>query len=54
MKCCPAGAGSERDCARQARFLWDPAQPGGVFDNIEAELALRAAALAKGALPSVV
>jgi len=39
---------------RQARFLWDPDLPGGVYANIEAELALRAAAFATGALPSVV
>lgn len=40
--------------AWQARFLWDPTLPGGVFSNIEAELALRAAALTSGALRSVV
>jgi hypothetical protein len=49
-----AAAGGNSGRARQARFLWDPAQRGGVFDNIEAELALRVAALASGPLPSAV
>ena len=44
-----AAAGGASGCARQARFLWDPALRSGVFDNIEAELALRVTALASGA-----
>ena len=38
----------------QARFVWDPELPGGVYANIEAELVQRADALARGALVSAV
>jgi len=49
-----AAAGGDSGRARQARFQWDPALRGGMLDSIEAELALRAAALASGTLPSAV
>ena len=38
----------------QARFVWDAELPGGVYDNIEAELVQRADALGHGALVSAV
>ncbi len=48
-----AAAGGDSGHARQARFLGTQLR-GGMLDSIEAELALRAAALASGTLPSAV